>query len=49
MLETESARITGMQPAGEFELSRELLLQLSLFRRLRQHCAMSSASSRTNG
>ena len=31
MLETEFARITGMQPASEFELNRELLLQLALF------------------
>ena len=31
MLETEFARITGMQPASEFELNRERLLLLSLF------------------
>ena len=31
MLNTEFARITGMEPAGEFELNREPLLQLSLF------------------
>ncbi len=31
MLDTEFARATGMQPAGEFELNRDHLLQLSLF------------------
>lgn len=31
MLNTEFARATGMQPAGEFELKRDHLLQLSLF------------------
>ena len=31
MLETEFARITGMEPAGVFELNRDRLLQLSLF------------------
>ena len=31
MLNTEFARITGMQPAGEFELNRDHLLLLSLF------------------
>ena len=31
MLNTEFARVTGMEPAGEFELNRELLLQLALF------------------
>ncbi len=31
MLETEFARATGMQPAGEFELNRDHLLQLALF------------------
>ena len=31
MLDTEFARATGMQPAGEFELNREGLLRLSLF------------------
>ena len=31
MLNTEFARITGMQPAGEFELNRERLLLLALF------------------
>ena len=31
MFNTEFARVTGMQPAGEFELNRDHLLQLSLF------------------
>ncbi len=31
MFDTEFARITGMQPAGEFELNRDRLTELSLF------------------
>ena len=31
MLDTEFARVTGMQPVGEFELNRDRLLQLALF------------------
>ena len=31
MLETEFARITGMQPAGAFELNRDRVLLLALF------------------
>ena len=31
MLNTEFARVTGMQPAGEFELNRDHLLLLALF------------------
>ena len=31
MFDTEFARIAGMQPAGEFELNRDRLLQLALF------------------
>ena len=31
MFDTEFARATGMQPAGEFELNRDRLLELALF------------------
>ena len=31
MFDTEFARITGMQPAGEFELNRDRLTELALF------------------